>query len=192
MNLPFLIPGLPGCHSAIPNILIQVCIFLLWINSFPQARVAFFFISVIKNTYLFIFKPVMWSAGSQFSDQGLNLCSLDREQGVLTTGQPGKSLKFLCKIQLRDHYCATDILDWMAVCSVHWTMFIPILPLTYQIPAGPLPSTQSWHQKHLLEGKLPKVRTTVLDHMFVFPCSLSHGYQIASEFNLIQLLLLAL
>ena len=120
----------PGCHSAIPNILIHVCIFLLWIKSFPQARVVFFFISVIKNTYLFIFKPVMWNAGSQFSDQGLSLCSLDREQGVLTTGQPEKSLKFLFKIQLRDHYCATDILDWMAVCSVHWTMFIPI-PASY-------------------------------------------------------------
>ena len=37
--------------------------------------------------------------GSQFPDQGLNLCPLQWKCGVLTTGPPGKSLTGVFKIR---------------------------------------------------------------------------------------------
>ena len=46
---------------------------------------------------------MVWHAGSQFPDQGSNLCSLHQEHRVLTTGPPGMSLFFylnLCNLSL--------------------------------------------------------------------------------------------
>ena len=41
----------------------------------------------------------MWYAGSQFPDQGLNLCPLQWKRRVLTTGPPGKSREELQEVQ---------------------------------------------------------------------------------------------
>ena len=56
--------------------MIQMYIFLTYIFTF------FFFLAMLQGMQ-----------GSQFSNQGLNLCPLPWKQGILTTRLPGNSLK---------------------------------------------------------------------------------------------------
>ena len=51
--------------------------------------------------FFFFFYCTVWPKGSYFPNQGLNLCPLHWEQGVLTTGLPGKSQH---EWSWRDHF----------------------------------------------------------------------------------------
>ena len=53
----------------------------------------YIFLTYIFTFFFFFFSHAARHAGSQFSNQGLNLCPLPWKQGILTTRPPGNSLK---------------------------------------------------------------------------------------------------
>ena len=50
--------------------------------------------------FFFLVKPHLWHEESWFPNQGSNLCPLHWKHGVLTTGPPGKSQKFISEIEI--------------------------------------------------------------------------------------------
>ena len=49
------------------------------------------FVCVCVCVCVCVLGPATWHTGSEFPDQGSNLCPLQWKCGVLTTGPPGKS-----------------------------------------------------------------------------------------------------
>ena len=85
-----------------------------------------FYISINQNSLRdnipFSFFFAVRYAGFQFSDQGLNLCPLQWECGVLTTGPPGKSLDHQALV--RKHQLSKY---FVCQCQGH---FLPVLGLS--------------------------------------------------------------
>ena len=57
-------------------------------------RFFFLFFPFFFYLFIYLFGRAVQHVGSQFPDQGLNLCPLHWKHGVLTTGLPGKFRDF--------------------------------------------------------------------------------------------------
>ena len=79
------------------------------LGAFPNTSHHFDLLSV--SFFYSFFGHAVWCAGSQFPNQGSDLCPQHWEHGVLTTGPPGKSAPFFTFKDLSDYSGPTQVIQ---------------------------------------------------------------------------------